>query len=176
MKNQIKWIVIHHSATPRDKTTFEGIKNYHIKARNFSDIGYHFVIDNKGNTYKGREENKYGAHCNKKVNGISMNFQSIGICVIGNFTKEEPTKRQIKSLEYLVKRIQKKYNIPVKNIVGHKEISLTLCPGSLINWILAYRKGNWTSLNKKQRLSKMITILSKIVTIYRKLLSLNRYH
>jgi N-acetylmuramoyl-L-alanine amidase len=87
----IKYLIIHHSATPRDTTTFEAIRNYHIKQNGFWEIGYHYFIDGRGKLYDGRPKNYIGAHCVAD----NMNYKSLGICLAGNFTEEKPTSEQL---------------------------------------------------------------------------------
>ena len=132
------WLIIHHTATDRDTTTFSGVKNYHI-SKGWGDIGYHwFITTNR--VYKGRAENVVGAHC--RADG--MNFKSLGICVAGNFMKEDPVGWQINRLNKLVKELQNKYNIPKSNILGHREVNgaSTACPGNnLMPHIVEMRGG-----------------------------------
>lgn len=50
--------------------------------RQWFDIGYNFVIGEDGNVYEGRGWDYVGAHA------PGYNTQSIGICVIGDFSGE----------------------------------------------------------------------------------------
>jgi len=60
-----------------------------------------------------------------------MNRKGIGICLVGNFNKEQVTKKQMDSLVYLVNMLRKYFNIPAKNILGHGHVSGAKmeCPG-----------------------------------------------
>ena len=70
----IKEIIIHCSDTPEGKDfTVDDIRKWHL-ARNFSDIGYHYVIYRDGSVHEGRDVNISGAHC---TNHKSI---SIGVC------------------------------------------------------------------------------------------------
>lgn len=70
-------IIIHCSATREGQDIkAKTIKQWH-KARGFSDIGYHYIIDLDGTIEKGRDESLVGAHC------IGKNAISIGICYVG---------------------------------------------------------------------------------------------
>lgn len=117
---KINKIIIHHSASPMNKTTFEDIKRWHLE-RGFNDIGYHWVIDGDGELWKGRPESKIGAHCK------GHNRDSIGICLIGNFQHEEPTENQIVALEMVESLLRIKYDNP--QVIAHCAISKTKCPG-----------------------------------------------
>ena len=165
MKNKINYIILHHSATARDTTTFESIKNNHINKKKLSDIAYNYLIEGDGEYNAGRREGICGAHCRARINGISMNYQSIGICLTGDFREEKPSKEQLQTLRMLLKDIRNRYDIPVENILGHKETgSSTVCPADLMKWIINYRR--------IEKLKKQINILSKMIKIYKKLLLL----
>jgi len=135
--NKVEYIVIHHSATDRLTTTFNGVRNYHLSL-GWDDIGYHYFIAGNGAIIKGREEYTNGAHCRSN----RMNHRSIGICLAGDFTKEKPSENQIKSLISLIARIQKHYNMPNEKVLGHKDVdgARTPCPGCLIDFIKEYKK------------------------------------
>lgn len=135
--DKIKYLVIHHSATARDTTTFDAVKRYHI-SKGWDDIGYHFFITASGKVMAGRSENTIGAHCVAD----SMNFKSLGICLPGNFMTEVPTVEQLSSLLDLLKKLMSKYSIPKENVLGHREVSgaSTACPGdNLQKWISNFR-------------------------------------
>ena len=53
---------------------------------NWSDIGYNFLVGEDGNIYEGRGWMKRGAHA------PDYNSESIGICVIGDFTSKMTRK------------------------------------------------------------------------------------
>jgi len=121
MKNKPKYIIVHHTATLRDHTTFEAIDNNH-KERGWGGIGYHFFINSKGNLYgypQARGQDQVGAHC--RANG--MNYKSIGIALAGNFQKETPNEVQLTVLKNLLDDLRKTWNIPAKNVLGHCEVA-----------------------------------------------------
>ncbi len=134
-----KYIIIHHSASDEGNALL--FHKSHTNYRGFSrGLGYHFVIDN--GTYGKPEgyievsprwiKQQDGAHC--KASG--MNHMSIGICLVGNFSKEEVSDKQLYSLVYLVSILKKYYHIPMKNIMGHGQVSgaFTECPGKKFPW------------------------------------------
>lgn len=126
MRN-ISTIIIHHSASPAETTTTELILEWHL-ARKFHTYGYHWMIDQKGTLFEGRSEDERGAHCD------GHNTGSIGICLFGNFENEEPTHEALCTLEDLIGRLQRNYNIVY--IKGHKDFEATFCPGkNLYSWM-----------------------------------------
>ena len=125
-KRTIKEIIIHCSDTPEGKDfTVADIRAWH-KARNFSDIGYHYVIYRDGSVHLGRDINIAGAHC------TNHNTISIGICYIGGREagstkpKDTRTDAQKKALIKLLKDLKKLY--PNATIHGHKEFANKACP------------------------------------------------
>lgn len=134
-----KWqyIIVHHSAS--DKGNALDINAIHQK-KGWEGIGYHFVIDN-GTIGKadGQIEasprwikQKDGAHCQAS----GMNYKGIGICLVGNFSKDRVSQAQMSSLVYLVNTLAKYYNIPESRIMGHGQVSgaATECPGKFFPW------------------------------------------
>ncbi len=122
----IKEIIIHCSDTPEGKDfTVSDIRSWHL-ARNFSDIGYHYVIYRDGSIHEGRNVNISGAHC------TNHNSISIGICYIGGRAavgttpKDTRTEAQKKSLVDLLNKLRKIY--PNATIHGHKEFAAKACP------------------------------------------------
>lgn len=123
---KIKFIVIHHSQRKIDST--KSIKKRHLK-RGWEDIGYHYVIGKRGKLYSGRSEKFIGAHV------FGFNRNSIGICLIGDFDKEKPTKKQLETLTKFLKDKMKQNNIKIKDIKGHREFPNVTksCPGKFVN-------------------------------------------
>jgi len=136
--NNIQYLIVHHTATARDTTTFEAVKKYHI-SKGWGNIGYHFFITANGKRWYGRSEQTIGAH----AKADNMNFRSLGICLTGNFMNEEPTPAQKYTLLNLITALRVKYQIKANSILGHREITgaKTLCPGDhLLDWIIKYRQ------------------------------------
>ena len=140
-----KWqyIVVHHSATD-EGNSLEFNEAHNV--RGFKGIGYHFVIDNgtKGKpdgmieTTPRWTKQLEGAHC--RANG--MNHNSIGICLVGNFSEDRVSPKQMASLVYLVDTLRDYYRIPPKRIMGHGQVkgAATECPGTHFPWNEFYRK------------------------------------
>ena len=137
---KIKYLIVHHTATSRDKTTFAAVRNYHMRVRRFGDIGYHYFINGAGQLKAGRNEKWVGAHTRTYPN--SMNYRSLGIALTGNFENEEPSQAQIDALTNILNKLRIKYLIPRANVLGHKEIPHpTACPGkNLLAFLKHYRE------------------------------------
>ena len=120
-------IIIHCAATPEGKEfSVDEITKWHIEERNFSTIGYHYVIHLDGSIEKGREESKVGAHCE------GHNSRAVGISYIGGVKKNGKTPKdtrtpaQKRAIRQLVAALRKKY--PNATVHGHYEFSDKACP------------------------------------------------
>lgn len=123
-------IILHHSLTHDSGTVSWGaIRNYHVNHNGWSDIGYHFGIENlRGQTeiLMGRFPDQRGAHCR------GNNSDSIGICFVGNFDVEPPSeivwKKGIMLCKYLMEVLH------IQTIQGHRELNPgKTCPGKLFD-------------------------------------------
>ena len=132
-----KYIIVHHSAS--DEGNALGIYRAH-RSRGWDTVGYDFVIDNGT---AGKEDGQIeasprwikqldGAHCKAG----NMNSQGIGVCLVGNFSKEDVSQKQMDSLVYLVNILRSYYTIPSQNILGHGQVpgAQTECPGTKFPW------------------------------------------
>jgi hypothetical protein len=115
-------IVVHHSALPLRDGPLE-IQKKHMEIKKFADIGYHYLIDENGKIYEGRNLHVRGAHTG------GYNTGAIGIVLLGNFEETEPSDEQIQNLILLSNCLRKEYKIT--HIAGHRDFQPeeTVCPG-----------------------------------------------
>lgn len=139
MTNNPKYIIIHCTDTSYTKSfdQLDAVNQYH-KEREFSKsslgyyVGYHNLITGDTN-HVCRLETDEGSHCNQVVNGLSINFQSLGICIGFDGDIEMPTDIQYKLLQEKIWAWQDKYNIPNEMVKFHRDFKPEkTCPGSLI--------------------------------------------
>jgi hypothetical protein len=135
-------LVVHHTALKVQGDTRSGIERmqalyaYHSNSRGWGDIGYHYVIDEEGQIYEGKEGGArvVGGHV------YCGNIGTVGVALMGNFELEKPSQEQMKSLQWLLDDVRKRYGIdldevvrfhgkPLPAIVGHRELVSTDCPG-----------------------------------------------
>src|SRR5690554_6325628 len=130
-------ITIHHTVTannPRDgKAAARLIQNMHMNGNGWSDVGYHFMIDQKGNIYAGNPVDRMGAHV---ANG---NTGNVGISFLGQFHAPyqaipaiQPSQASLKAAGQLVGWLADKYNINISTstVMGHSDQNNTACPGT----------------------------------------------
>ncbi len=118
-----EYIVVHTAAFSGKDCDRDMIDQWH-KARNWSGIGYHFVILNDNHSQKadgtvenGRPTNTAGAHA------LGLNSRSLGICCIGHGDKDDFTAKQYESLYKLLQKLMAEFSIPVSKVIGHRELN-----------------------------------------------------
>ena len=129
------YIVIHHTASKKGNLTY--FRQIHMTQKGWPDIAYHFVIDNGTmNTQMGAVEisNLWRRnHRNFGTNDSKHNAQSIAIALIGNFEKTQVPHEQWHSLVGLTLKLAYEHKIPIENIIGHREVSNSVCPGKYLS-------------------------------------------
>ena len=124
----IRRVIIHCSATREGQDiSAETIRRWHTSSpRNWSDIGYHFVIELDGTIKKGRDIDEKGSHTKGE------NYDSIGVCYIGELErdgktpKDTMTEMQDISMLELIKSLRLIFG--ELSIHGHNEYSSKACP------------------------------------------------
>ena len=117
------YVVIHTAATPGKSIDISAasIREYHIKEKGWTDIGYHWVVRFDGHAEPGRAENVMGAH----VEGF--NSKSLGVCFSGNGDLSDFTPEQKSKGAQLVAQILERHGLVqvfLKNpmhVLGHRE-------------------------------------------------------
>ncbi|MCM8766985.1 MAG: peptidoglycan recognition protein family protein [Candidatus Omnitrophica bacterium] len=131
-RKETKYIIIHHfgvevSYFGNIKLEKQAVENAYSKHPEFF---YHYVILSNGEIIKKHPDDIVVYHANNN----EINNTSIAICLFGSFNKREPTKLQLDVLIGLIKNLMSKYNIPPKNVLGHRDVgdSYTDCPGNVL--------------------------------------------
>lgn len=130
-----------------DFTLIRGIYYYHTMVRGWGDIGYNYLIGQRGQIYEGRAGGDY----NVAAHAMWNNKSSVGVSFMGNFMADSVVAEQEESLKTIVEYLSKKYGIDIHktsighkecqkstciiedfntpNLAGHKEVGFTSCPG-----------------------------------------------
>lgn len=131
-----KYIVVHNSGTRQGNA--KAFDSYHRNVRHMPNgLAYHFVIGNGHSS--GNGEIEIGGRWTRQINGGHvasdyLNNIALGICLVGDFNRDIPTKAQTAALEELIDYLRKRcgrvkgHDIIVR---GHKQINPkpTDCPG-----------------------------------------------
>ncbi len=139
--------IIHHTATVNNlnnpSQAIRDIYYYHSVTRGWGDIGYNYIIDTNGTIYEGRfgGEGVVGAHAGKSNTG------SIGIAVLGNYEENAVPQKVVEAISFLISEKATFHSIdPIgksrfrgilsNNILGHKDVMATACPGKTLYALL----------------------------------------
>ncbi len=147
--------VVHHTATPNGyaSTQVAGIIRslylYQTRGNGLADLAFNYLVDAQGRVYEGRyggiDRNVVGSHT------AGFNTGTIGIALIGNFTRSSPAARQVQSLNTLLawrldlghidpkarvtltsegnERHAKGKQVSFPTIFAHRDAGSTDCPG-----------------------------------------------
>jgi len=147
-------VVLHHTETteafnaPDHPSCKERVRYWFTKhVQTWSDIAYHFIICPHGIVFEGREEERgkpvQGAHA------LNNNEHSLGVALMGNFCRLDPTDVAVESLKALLVRLCHRFDIVpqatiqwqvtdedgkiktvlLPSVVAHSDLKRTECPG-----------------------------------------------
>ena len=128
----ISCIAVHHTALP----TYVGperIAQAHVDEtlsrgkKAWPGIGYHYFIPEDGEILQTQPVDRRSYHVGRH------NHYSVGVVFAGSFMNGElPTARQIQAGGRLIAWLLQEFDIPLSNMLGHREFSHnnTACPGS----------------------------------------------
>lgn len=134
----LQHITIHHTASPQKEgisieKKLQNLQNFsQSKSRLASgeskpawpDIPYHYYIAIDGQIAEGRDI--------EYVGDTNTDYDPTGHALIvleGNFEKEQPSPKQLESLNELVAWLSANFEIPIAEIKAHNDYASTACPG-----------------------------------------------
>ena len=135
-KGRWKYIIVHNSGTRQGNARIFDV--YHRRTRKMQNgLAYHFVIGNGSSSGDGEIE--IGSRWTKQINGGHvasdyLNNIAIGVCFVGDFNRDRPTKAQMAALDELIQYVRGRVG-KIKGkpaiVVPHKKINPkpTDCPG-----------------------------------------------
>lgn len=160
---KIKYVVLHHSITPRDLDFEKSLKSFDNNHRErltepkkirqplswvkaTPNIAYHFCISGIWEVRQTRLIENVGYHAGL----LSVNKESIWICIIGNFDEETPSVFQYEKLNELLKSLDETFDY---EILLHSEVPWVTksCPGANFDKSKVYDPTMW----KNERLFKL---------------------
>jgi N-acetylmuramoyl-L-alanine amidase len=136
-RNRWKYIIVHNSGTRQGNARIFDYYHRHVR-RMQNGLAYHFVIGN--GTSSGNGQIEVGDRWIRQINGGHvhsdyLNYISIGICLVGDFNRDLPTKAEYEALDELIRYLRRrvgKVDGRYSTIRGHREINPrpTDCPGN----------------------------------------------
>jgi hypothetical protein len=133
-----QFIVVHNSGTRQGNA--RAFDYYHRRVRRMHNgLAYHFVIGN--GTSSGNGQVEVGDRWRRQINGGHvhsdyLNNISLGICLVGDFNRDQPTRAQLESCEELIRYLRERCGkVGMRSIIvrPHREMNpprwATDCPG-----------------------------------------------
>lgn len=154
----VKAMVVHHTVNVNSYSRAQapalvrGIYTYHVQGRNWSDVGYHFLVDRFGTIYEGR----YGSLTRVPLGAHTggFNTDTMGVAAIGNFVDTRPPAAMVDSIAAVIawklgtydrdphgtaratagsgsthKTRRPGWTGQISVISGHRDLASTACPG-----------------------------------------------
>lgn len=127
VRKETNKIVLHHTLTTYD-VGVKQIREWH-KAKGWEDIGYNYIIRKDGTIEEGRELKYQGAHAKGR------NADSIGICIVGDHSKQIPLPAQLQAVNELITLLIELYDMDTDQgwydiVEMHRDLEETNpCPG-----------------------------------------------
>ena len=142
-----KFVIVHNSGTRQGSARV--FDYYHRRVRRMRNgLAYHFVIGNGTSTRDGQIEigdrwarQARGGH----VHSDYMNNIGLGICLVGDFNRHQPTRAQLEATEELIKYLQDRCGSGRFSVRPHREVNpprwATDCPGDVFpyGWFGRFR-------------------------------------
>ncbi len=138
LRERWRFIIVHNSGTRQGNARIFDYYHRHVR-RMRNGLAYHFVIGN--GTSSGNGEIEVGDRWRRQINGGHvhsdyLNNISLGICLVGDFNRGQPSRAQLDSCEELIRYLRARCgkvdrrDIPVR---PHREMNpprwATDCPG-----------------------------------------------
>lgn len=162
LANNVRTVVVHHTVTSNSYAPSQvddilrGIYRTHVDVNGWCDIAYNFVVDRFGTIWEARS----GGADQPVIGGHAKGFNTwtVGVAVLGNHhTAAAPSAAAVASVEALAgwklslhgvdplgrnwlqnRSSRPPHKFPERSwvqmpaIVGHRDLGLTACPGSLL--------------------------------------------
>lgn len=151
--------VVHHTVNANSYPSSQvpamlrAVQAFHMDANGWDDIGYNFLVDRFGRVWEGRSGGVYRSIVGGHSRGF--NTRSTGVAVLGEFQTATPPTAVVTAIgDLLAWKFAVHATSPsgttayttttgstshppgtyvLPRIIGHRDVSLTACPGSLLH-------------------------------------------
>jgi hypothetical protein len=139
-----KFIIVHNSGTRQGNA--RAFDYYHRRVRRMKNgLAYHFVIGNGTSSRNGQIE--IGDRWRRQINGGHvhsdyLNNIALGICLVGDFNRDQPTRAQLEACEELIRYLRERCGQSEGRslmVRPHREVNpprwATDCPGDAFPYV-----------------------------------------
>jgi hypothetical protein len=157
-EDDVRFLLVHHTAsdTSHRQADVPGLLRSYYRlhtsgARSWNDIAYNFLVDREGGVWEGRAGSLAGA-VRGDATGGNQGFDQL-VCLIGDFTSVMPSAAALAALEKVLAWLADRHHVEtaagstatfvsrgsnrwpagqevtVPTISGHRQLSVTGCPG-----------------------------------------------
>ena len=138
LRRRWQYIVVHNSGTRQGNARIFDYYHRHVR-RMTNGLAYHFVIGNGTSSDNGEIE--VGDRWRRQINGGHvhsdyLNNIALGICLVGDFNRDQPTRAQLEACEELIRYLRQrcgKIEAHYAIVKPHREMNPprwpTDCPG-----------------------------------------------
>ena len=151
LRRRWQFIVVHNSGTRQGNARIFDYYHRHVR-RMTNGLAYHFVIGNGTSSDNGEIE--VGARWRRQINGGHvhsdyLNNIALGICLVGDFNRDQPTRAQLEACEELIRYLRQrcgKIDAHYAIVRPHREMNPprwpTDCPGDAFpyTWFRRFRE------------------------------------
>lgn len=132
-------VFIHHSVTEPTGDPYADMRAIErVGMGRFGQFSYSYVVHPR------HGEVMEGCGLRKGAHTARMNSGAFGICWVGNYDTRAPKIQQIDATRRLVDELTRHgYLTPGADILGHRDVSSTACPGSKLYAILDVIRHPW---------------------------------
>lgn len=162
-EDDVRFLLVHHTLTPnteRPDTIAARVRSvyaFHTGQRGWADVAYNFLVDPAGVIWEGRRGSIDGP-VRGDATGGSQGFAELA-CFIGDFTAVAPTAAAMDAMVTLLAWLASRSSIPLDDtttftsrgssrwrkgvtvttarVAGHRDMSLTDCPGDALYPLVA---------------------------------------
>jgi hypothetical protein len=144
LRRRWQYIVVHNSGTRQGNARIFDYYHRHVR-RMTNGLAYHFVIGNGTSSDNGEIE--VGDRWRRQINGGHvhsdyLNNIALGICLVGDFNRDQPTRAQLEACEELIRYLRQrcgKIDAHYAIVKPHREMNpprwATDCPGDAFPYL-----------------------------------------
>ena len=127
-QHRLRQLTLHHTALPLADNRVAPAQlrrhqRFHLE-QGWSDIAYHFAVDLRGNVYELRDPSLAG--------DTFTDYDPaghLGVVCEGDFDQQQPTDAMLEGAALLLAHAATAYGLAPGSLSGHREHTLTRCPG-----------------------------------------------